>query len=138
MTGYSGTKPENIRLDEDVLKTSFVFVFRKRLQDALVIRLQKTSSRRLEDVLIKTNIFVWPHVFKTSSRRFQNFFKMPCKNIFKTSSRGLANISSRRFQDVSSSETVLVNTSSRGIEHVSEIYCKDGYVQGDLPRLRYL
>ena len=25
--------PANIRLDEDVLKTSFVFVFRRRLQD---------------------------------------------------------------------------------------------------------
>ena len=95
MTVYSGTKPENIRLDEDVLKT---------------------------------NIFVWPHVFKKSSRRFQNVFKMLCKTIFKTSSGGLADISSRRFQDVSSSEIVLVNTSSRVIDHVSEIYCKDGYV----------
>ena len=43
----------------DVLKTSFVFVFRKRLQDVLiktniftlVIHLQKTSSRHLQDVL---------------------------------------------------------------------------------------
>ena len=47
--------PANIRLDEDVLKTSFVFVFRRRLQDVLIktnmftlpLRLQKTSSRRL-------------------------------------------------------------------------------------------
>ena len=31
----------NIRLDEDVLKTSFVFVFRRRLEDAF-----KTSSSR--------------------------------------------------------------------------------------------
>ena len=50
--------PANIRLDEDVLKTSFIFVFRRRLQDvliktnmfALALRLQKTSSRRLQDV----------------------------------------------------------------------------------------
>ena len=32
--------PANIRLDEDVLKTSFVFVFRRRLQDVLI----KTNS----------------------------------------------------------------------------------------------
>ena len=53
---------------KDVLKTSFIFLFRRRLQD----------------VLIKTNIFalaIPPH-----------------------------NPSSRRFQDVSSSYTVLVNT----------------------------
>ena len=58
--------PINIRLDEDVLKTSFVFVFRGRLEDvliktnmfALALRLQKMSSRRLQDVLVKTNIFV--------------------------------------------------------------------------------
>ena len=45
------TKPANIDLDEDVLKTSFVFVIRRRLQDvliktnmfALALRLQKTS-----------------------------------------------------------------------------------------------
>ena len=51
---------------ENVLKTAFVFVFRRRLQDvfiktnmfALALRLQKTSSRRLQDVLVKTNIFV--------------------------------------------------------------------------------
>ena len=34
--------PPNIRLDEDVFR----------------LRLQKTSSRRLQDVLVKTNIFI--------------------------------------------------------------------------------
>ena len=60
--------PANIRLDENVLKKSFVFVFRRRLQDVfiktnifpLLIRLQKTSSRRFQNV------------FKTSSRRMQD------------------------------------------------------------------
>ena len=50
---YFAEFPANIRLDEDVLKTSLVFVFRRRLQDvliktnifALLIRFQKTSSR---------------------------------------------------------------------------------------------
>ena len=61
---------------EDVLKTSFVFVFRRRLQDvliktnmfALALRLQKTSSRRLgQDQYIRLSY--------TSSRRLQDIFK---------------------------------------------------------------
>ena len=91
--------PANTRLHEDVLKTSFVFVFRRRLQDvliktnmfALALRLQKTSwSRPIYSS--------WPYVFKTSSRRLQDVsktsstrlqhvFKTSCKDIFKTFSR---------------------------------------------------
>ena len=91
--------PANIRLDEDFLKTSFVFIFRRRLQDVLIktnmfslaLRLQKTSWSR--------PIYLsWPYVFKTSSRRLQDvlktssrclqdIFKTSYKNIFKTFSR---------------------------------------------------
>ena len=39
--------PANIRLDEDVLKTSFVFVFRRRLDQDEYVHLSLTSS---EDV----------------------------------------------------------------------------------------
>ena len=61
--------PANIRLDENFLKTFFVLVFRRRLQDVLiktiifilVIRLQKTSWSR-------PICSPWPYVFKTSSR----------------------------------------------------------------------
>ena len=72
---------------EDVLKTSFVFVFRRHLQDVLIktnmfalgLRIQKTSPRRLQDVLVKTNIFILAiclqDVFKTSSRPLQGVFK---------------------------------------------------------------
>ena len=153
----------NIPLEESFLKTSFAFVFRRRLQDVF-----KTSwsrqiyspysnvfRRRFEDVLTKTNMFtlfirlqdvlktsskLFQDFFKESSRRFAktfsrrlqdiknvfkvssrclqdifktsckttvrrlpNVFKMSCKNAFKTSSRHLAKMSSRRFQDVSSS-----------------------------------
>ena len=118
---------------EDVFKTSFVFVFRRRLKDVLiktnistwVKRLQKTSSRRLQDVLVKTNIFVlaiplqdvfktfsrsFQDVFKTSSRRHENVFKTSfetssrhLQDVFKTFWRHLAKIFSRLFQDVSSS-----------------------------------
>ena len=131
--------PANIRLDEDVLKTSFVFVFRgrrldqneyirssqmsseyvlktssrqldqdqyfrfghtssrplqdvlpRRLQDIfpLVIRLQNTSWRRLQDVLIMINIFVLVI-------HLQNVFKTSCKNVFKTSSIELQDVLQR-------------------------------------------
>ena len=61
--------PANIRLDEDVWKTSFVFVFKRRLQD----------------VLIKTNIFV---------------FAICLQDVLKTFSRYLAKESLRHLQDV--------------------------------------
>ena len=87
------------------------------------LRLQKTSSRRLQDVLIKTNIFaLLIHLQKTSSRRlhqdqqirlghtssrrFQDFFKTSSRifqDVFKTSSRCFENVfqtSSRHLQDV--------------------------------------
>ena len=93
--------PVNIRLDKDVLKTSFVFVFRKRLQDvliktnmfALALRLQKTSSRRLgQDQCIRLG--------HTSSRRLQNVFKMSSRHLAKTSSRHLQGVLPRRLQEV--------------------------------------
>ena len=99
--------PVNIRLDEEVLNTSFVLVFKtssRRFDQGEYVRLSLTSS---EDVLVKTIIFVL-------AIRLQDVFKKSCKNVFKTSSRRLqdilktssrrlAKISSRRFQDVSSS-----------------------------------
>ena len=76
--------PANIRLDEDILKTPFVFVFRRHLEDvfktnmfALALRLQdvfKTSwSRPIYSPL--------PFIFKTSSRRLAKTFQ----EVFKTS-----------------------------------------------------
>ena len=81
------TNPPNIRLDEDVLKTSFVFVFRRRLGQDQYIRLGYTSSRRLQDV------------FKTSSRYLQDVFKTSCRNVFKTFCKNVFKTSSRRLQD---------------------------------------
>ena len=98
--------PANIRLDKDVLKTSFAFVFRRRLdQDEYIrfsltsseavfktssrrlgqdqyIRPGHTSSRRLQDVLVKTNIFAL-------AIHLQDVFKTSFKNVFKTSSKRL-------------------------------------------------
>ena len=99
---------------EDILKT-----FWSRLDQDQYIRLGqnifKTSSRRFEDVF-KTYTRC---LTKMSSRRLQNVFKTPCKNVFKTSSRRCC---------------YLLKTSSRPIQHVSDTYCKDSYLQKDLPR----
>ena len=97
---------------EDVLKTSFVFVFRRRLDQDEYVCLSltssedvfKKSSRRLnQDQYIRLGHTSSRCLAKTSSRSFQDVFKTSCKNVFQTSSRRLANISSTRFQDVSSS-----------------------------------
>ena len=109
------TCPANIRLDEDVLKTS-----RRRLSSSSSEYFFKTSSRRLdqdeyvrlsltssEDVLVKTNIFVLviclQDVLKTSSRRLQNVFKTSSRrlqDVFKMSSRHLQDVLQRYLQDV--------------------------------------
>ena len=109
------------------MKTSW-----RRLEDVFRLRLQKTSSRRLQDVLIKTNIFVLVlRLQKTSSRRLQDVlvktnifvlairlqdvFKTSCKNVFKTSSR--------RLQDVfKTSSRRLANTSWRHLQDVLKTY----------------
>ena len=89
---------------EDVLKKSFVFVFRRRLQDVLIktnifvlmIRLQDILPRYLQDVLqkrlqgaFKTSLRRLQHVFKTSSRRFGNVFKTSLRHLQGVLQRGL-------------------------------------------------
>ena len=113
--------PANICLDEDILKRSWR-------------RLLSSSS---ENVLIKTNIFalvIRPQ--KTSSRRLgqDEYIRLgytSSRCLAKSSSRHLQDVllrSLRRFEDISSSQTVLVNTLSRSIQHVFEMYSKDGYL----------
>ena len=93
-----GIFPANICLDEDVLKTSFVFVIRGRLQDIF-----KVSWLRL--------IYLsWPYIFKTysrrlaktSSRHLQDVLQKRPQDILKTPSRRFAKMFSKPFQDVSS------------------------------------
>ena len=120
--------PANIRLDEDVLKTSWRRLSSSSSKDVLMETDIFLLIIRLQDVLVKTNIFVLSfkrsckNDFKTSSRPLQdvlpillqNVFKTSCKyilktssrhfeDVFKTSSRRLSKTPSRRFQDVSSS-----------------------------------
>ena len=86
----------------------------RRLDDVFRLRLQKTSSRRLQDVLIKTNMFALAlRLQKTSSRRldqdeYVRLSLTSSEDVFKTSSRRLGQdqyirlgyTSSRRLQDV--------------------------------------
>ena len=94
----------------------------RRLQDVLMktnifvllIRLQKTSSRRLQDAFIKTNIFVLAivlqDVFKTFSRRLQDIFKMSSRR-----PQDIFKTSSRCFENV-------FKTSSRHLQDVFKTY----------------
>ena len=72
----------------------------RRLEDVFPLRLQKTSSRRLEDVYdeyVRLSLTSSEDTFKTSwSRHIYSSWPY----VFKTSSRRLAKMSSRRFQDV--------------------------------------
>ena len=111
-----------------VFKTSFIFVFRTHLQDvliktntfALVICLQKTSSRRLQDVLVKTNIFVLAIHLQDVFKCLQDVFKTSCKNVYKTSYKNVFKTFSRRFEDVfKTSSTRLAKISSRRFQDVS-------------------
>ena len=133
-----------------LMKTSW-----RLLEDVFLLRPQKTSwsrrlyssyshvfRRRLRDVF-KTSC---QGVFKTFSRRLQDVFKMCCKNIFKTTSRRLQDVLKTsssyfqnvfRFEEVSPSCTVLTNKSSKRIQHVPQMYCKDGYPQKDLLRSHF-
>ena len=94
---HSGIHPANIRLDEDLLKTSFVFRRRldqdkhvclsltssKRLGQDQYIRLGRTSSRRFQDALHKRLQDVLKNVFKTFSRRLEDVLKKSSRRIIK-------------------------------------------------------
>ena len=84
---------------QDVFKTSFVFVFRRRLEDVLVktnifvlvIRLQdvfKTSSRNIHNI------------FKTCWRRLQDIFKTPCQDVLQKRFQDIFETFSRHFEGV--------------------------------------
>ena len=78
------------------------------LEDIFCLRLQKTSSRRLQDLLIKINIFVLvthlQAVFKIFSRRLQDIFKTSCQDVLQRrlqkSSRSLQDVLQERLQDI--------------------------------------
>ena len=101
LSGTIKKHPANIRLDEDVLKTSWRRLSSSPSEDILIktnmftlaLCLQRTSSRRLQDQNIclgYTSSRCIRDVFKTSSRRLQDIFKKSSRHlqdVFKTSSR---------------------------------------------------
>ena len=99
------TIPANIRLDEDLLKTSW-----RRLQDVLIktniftllIRLQKTSSRPWSRPIYSS----WSYVFKTS-----------CQDVFKMSWRRLHYVFRKRLKHV------FFKMSSRRLQDIFNTYC---------------
>ena len=107
-----------------LMKTSFVFLFRTRLQDvliktnifALVIRFQKTS-------LSRPTYSSLPYVFKKSSRRFQDVFKTSSICLAKTSVILLQDVLQKRLQDIFKKSSSLfadvVKTSSRRLGKMS-------------------
>ena len=95
----------------------------RRLEDVIRLRLQKTSSRHLQDVLIKTNIFALLKCFqKRSSRSLikTNIFVLVIRlqDVFKTFSKHLQDVSQKRLQDA------LQNTSSRHLQDVFKSFSR--------------
>ena len=65
------------------------------------IRLQKTASRRVQDVLIKMNIFVLViRLQDVLPARLEEVIKTSCKNVFKTFLRLLQDVLERCLQDI--------------------------------------
>ena len=69
------------KLQSWLKKCLYFFSVQHNILSALLIRLQKTSSRRFQDIL---------------PRRLQNVLKTSCENVFQTSSKHLP----KTFQDV--------------------------------------
>ena len=100
-----------------VLKTSFVFVFRRRLDQDEYVRLSLSSS---EDVF-KTSwpgpIYTsWPYIFKTLWRHLQDVLQKHLEDIFNTSSR--------HFEDVfkTSSRVCLQNVFKTSWKRLHDIF----------------
>ena len=113
---YFDTSFEDLTQQTFVLmKTLFVFVFKRRLQDVLMktnpskhLLVFKTSWRRLQDMSRRR----LQHVFSLTILRLPRRFE----DVLKTSWRSLAKTSWRRFQDLSQD---FLKTSWRRLEDIS-------------------
>ena len=125
-----------IRLSRNVSQQTFVLMktSSRRLQDvliktnmfALALLLQKTSSRRLEDVLVETNIFVLAICLQDVFKSLQDVFKTSSRRlqgVFKASSRRLQGIFKTSCKDIFKTfprRTIRLNCLPRS--HLWEIY----------------
>ena len=84
---------------------------------------------RLEDVLVKTNIFVLAirlqDVFKTFSRHLQDVFKTSSRHTAKTSSKRRQDVLKNVFKISSSCLQDVLKTSSRHLNDFLQIYLQD-------------
>ena len=126
--------PAKIRLDE-VIRTFYIFVFRRRLDQDEYFHLTHTSSRCPQDILIKTNIFVLvirlQDVFKTFSRFLQDVFKTCWQDVFKTSCKNVFKTFSRRLEDV-------LKTFWRSLEDIFLERCLQGLLKTFSKRFQYV
>ena len=117
---------------EDIFRLHLQRTSSRHLQDVfiktnifpLLIRLQKKSSRLLQDVLIKTNILVLVI-------RPQDVLQNCLQDIFKTSSRRFEDVFkafSRRIIKLNCSCQQVFKMSSRYIQNVSDTSFKDAYL----------
>ena len=103
MITFTITSPASTRLDKGVLNTSS-----RRLAQDEFVRLSFMSSedlsRRLQDLLVKTNIFVLAiclqDVFKRFPRRLAKASSRRFEDVFKKSSGHLQDVLRRLLQDV--------------------------------------
>ena len=118
--------PANIRLDEDVFRLRLQKTSSRRLNGDGHILINHTSSRRLgqdqyirlvlQEILQKR----LQDVFKTSSRPLQDVLPILLQNVFKTSCKYILKTSSRHFEDVfKTSSRRLSKTPSRRFQDVS-------------------
>ena len=113
--------PANIRLNEDVFRLRLQKTSSRRLDQDEYVRLSLTSSEDVFKTSWSRPIYSsWLYVFKTSSRRFQDVFKTSSRRLAKTSSRHLQDVLLRRFQEVfKTSSRLLAKMCSRRLSKMS-------------------
>ena len=104
-----------------LIKTSW-----RRLEDVFWRRRRKTSSRRLQNVFIKMN--VWWDLCETSWRCLEYVFARRLEDVLKTSSRCLAKTSWRCLKDVlKKSWKCLEDVLARRLENVLKVVFKTSW-----------
>ena len=125
----------------EVYQQTFVLIKKswRRLEEVFCLRLQKTSSRRLDkdqyvrlSLTFSEDVFKvswsrpiyssWSYVFKTFSRRLQEVLQKHLQDIFKTSSKRPQDIFKKSCQNVFKTSW---KRSSRHLQDVLKTSCKD-------------
>ena len=125
----------------EVYQQTFVLMKKswRRLEEVFCLRLQKTSSRRLDkdqyvrlSLTFSEDVFKvswsrpiyssWSYVFKTFSRRLQEVLHKHLQDIFKTSSKRPQDIFKKSCQNVFKTSW---KRSSRHLQDVLKTSCKD-------------